>query len=81
MVRGFVKPDTTTYNLTMEQDLNCNGIDFKDEPEIDPPDVATTIRTTCTGTFRFECDPTDSYDDDGDLFSQGTITIPSGTRR
>jgi uncharacterized protein (TIGR03382 family) len=77
---GFVKPDTTTFNLTMEQDLNCNGIDFNDEPDIDPPDDCDyDSNDLYWDFFRFECEfPTDNFDDDGDLLSQGTITIPSG---
>jgi Thrombospondin type 3 repeat len=76
-------------NLSLYQDLNCNGIDLFDETTFDP-----NIDGQCLGNidpntgepydntdyyhdfYRFTCDyVTDSYDPDQDLLSQGTITI------
>jgi hypothetical protein len=75
----FAKPGTTTYNMSISQDLNCNGIDFYSEPDIEPgEDCDYDSNDLYWDFFRFECEyPTDTFDDDGDLLSQGTITISS----
>ncbi|MBX2803770.1 MAG: thrombospondin type 3 repeat-containing protein [Myxococcales bacterium] len=76
-------------NLTVFQDLNCNGIDVFDEeifdPNIDPDCLNNTDPVTLEpydntdyyyDFFRFVCEyPTDGNDADFDLLSQGQITI------
>ncbi|MEQ1565067.1 MAG: thrombospondin type 3 repeat-containing protein [Myxococcota bacterium] len=78
-----------SQNLSLYQDLNCNGIDVFDEDLFDP-----NIDSQCLGNvdpvtglpydnndyyhdfYRFTCDyVTDGFDQDIDLLSQGTITI------
>jgi hypothetical protein len=78
-----------TQNLSIYQDLNCNGVDVYDEPLFDPYLDGQCESNTYPGTTdpidnndwyfdwaRFVCEYlTDGYDDDEDLLSAGTITI------
>jgi hypothetical protein len=79
----------TTQNLSIFQDLNCNGVDVFDEPLFDPTIDGQCESNVYPGTntpidnndyyfdwARFVCQYlTDGYDGDLDQLSQGTITI------
>ncbi len=72
--RGF---EPLPANFSISQDLNCNGIDVDDEPEIEVSEDCDFDTNDLYWDYHiWECDyPTDSYDDDGDLLSMGTINI------
>jgi hypothetical protein len=89
----YEKPATTLYNFSITQDLNCNGVDIADEPDIDNSSSECQQNTSpATGLpyssndyywdyHIFECEHvTDSFDDDADLLSEGTIQVyPPGS--
>lgn len=72
--RGF---EPLPANFSIMQDLNCNGIDVDDEPPIVVGDDCDYDTNDLYWDYHiWECEyPTDSYDDDGDLLSMGTINI------
>lgn len=82
------QPEVICENLSIYQDMNCNGIDVFDEPLIDnSSDDCQSVTSPITGLpydnndyfwdfNRFECEyPTDSFDADFDLLSYGTIEL------
>jgi hypothetical protein len=76
-------------NLSVYQDLNCNGIDVFDEETFDPNIDGQCLQNTDPSTglpydntdyyhdfYRFICEyVTDGFDNDNDLLSNGTITV------
>ncbi len=76
-------------NLSVYQDLNCNGIDVFDEDTFDPNIDGQCLQNTDPFTglpydntdyyhdfYRFICEyVTDGFDDDFDLLSNGNITV------
>ncbi|MFT5456165.1 MAG: hypothetical protein ACI9K2_002650, partial [Myxococcota bacterium] len=69
--RGF---EPIPANLSIMQDLNCNGIDLADEPPIEVDEDCDYDTNDLYWDFHiWECEyPTDNFDDDGDLLSMGT---------
>lgn len=78
----------TCENLDIFQDLNCNGDSVEDEPLIDNTSAECQANVDPnTGLpydnndyyfdyFRFECEyVTDTFDDDGDLLSSGSVQV------
>lgn len=79
----YVKPPETTYNVDITQDLNCNGVDVSEEPDIDPAVFGV-------GCFWDNVDyyidywshgcaiESALYDNDSDLLSSGGVFLTEG---
>ena len=64
------------FGNTLEQDLNCNGLDISLEDELDPGTCAFSNTDFYWDYARFGCQyPVDIYDSDSDGFSSGTFDV------